>query len=201
MNKFKENYPKILLGIYIIIWILAAIAPNYRSVWMDENILPVLFVLLLVVSYKKFRFSNISYSLLFIFMILHVIGGHYSYTEVPLFEYLKSIYGLSRNYYDRVVHFSFGVLFFVPVYEIVTKIFRVPEGWRGLIMAFFVVAAFKGLFEVIEYGYVWVRADPLNVTNYLGEQGDSWDSQKDVFVGVFGALIAWFIVGIRKSFR
>ena len=198
---FRKNYPKILFGIYILIWTILAIAPKYRSVWVDENILPVLFVILLVVSYKWFRFSNTSYTLLFIFMALHAIGGHYSYAEMPLFDFIKEQFGLMRNHYDRVVHFLFGVLFFVPIYEILIRVFRVEKGWRGLFLTFFVIAAFKGMFEVIEYSYVWIRANSLTVTNYLGEQGDSWDSQKDVILGIFGALLSWVVVGIGRLKR
>lgn len=201
MGKFKDNYPKILFVLYLIIWIWAAIGPKYRSVWIDENIFPVVFMILLVVSYRWFKFSNLSYSLLFVFMVLHAIGGHYSYAEMPLFDLLKDNYDLSRNHYDRVVHFLFGVLFFIPVYEILVRVFRVPKGWRGLFITFLVISAFKSLFEVIEYGYVWVRADPLNVTNYLGEQGDAWDSQKDVSLGVLGAGISWIIVSVGNVFR
>lgn len=198
---WKNNYPKILLILYIAFWIWAAISPKYRSVWIDENILPVIFVVLLIISYRWFRFSNTSYTLLFVFLVLHAIGGHWSYAEMPLFDWLKGYYGLQRNYYDRVVHFLFGVLFFLPVYEIAIRIFKVPEGWRGFFISFLMVAAFKGMFELIEYGYVWVRADPLNVTNYLGEQGDAYDALKDIGAGIFGGLISWVAVGMRRVLR
>ena len=191
--EFKENYPKILLFLYILIWIITAINPNYRSVWIDENILPVLFALLLIFTYKKFRFSNSSYTLIFIFLVLHTIGGHYSYTEVPLFDVIKEQYGLMRNNYDRFVHFMFGVLFFLPFYEILTKIFKIPKGWRALTITLFIVLSMKAGFEIIEYGYTAVRNNSLTVTNYLGEQGDPLDSIKDVTVGFFGAVISLVI--------
>ena len=196
----KDNYPKILLVVFLVIWVWLAIDPNYRSIWIDENILTVLFIGLLVYTYNRFRFSNLSYTLLFVFMVLHAIGGHYSYAEMPLFDYFKDVFDLSRNHYDRAIHFSFGLLFFFPVYELLVRIFRVPKGWGAYFLAFFVIAAFKGMFEVIEYGYVWFRADPLNVTNYLGEQGDSWDAQKDVALGIIGSLVSWIFIGIRSRF-
>ena len=198
---WKDNYPKILLGIYIIFWIWAAINPNYRSVWIDENILPIVFVLLFIFTYRKFRFSNFNYSLIFIFMILHAIGGHYSYSEMPLFDLIKENFGFARNHYDRLVHFLFGVLWFLPVYEVLTRIFRVPKGWRGLFLTFLVIAAIKGMFEVIEYGYVWIRNDSLTATNYLGEQGDSLDALKDISLGIFGAGIMWIVFGIKSLFN
>tara|TARA_Y100000310_G_C20631794_1_gene789047 strand:- start:1414 stop:1821 length:408 start_codon:yes stop_codon:yes gene_type:complete len=133
-------------------------------------------------------------------MILHAIGGHYSYNEMPLFDYFKDVFDLSRNHYDRVAHFSFGLLFFFPVYELLVRTFRVPKGWRAYFLAFLAIVAFKGIFEMIEYGYVWVRADPLNVTNYLGEQGDSWDTQKDMFLGGLGGFISWMVTGFKSRF-
>ncbi|MEK6859873.1 MAG: DUF2238 domain-containing protein [Nanoarchaeota archaeon] len=199
--RLKKNYPKILLGLYILIWIIAAIAPKYRSVWIDENILPVLFVFLLIFIYKKFRFSNTSYTLIFIFLILHAIGGHYSYSEVPLFDLIKQQYGLSRNHYDRIVHFMFGVLFFLPFHEILTKIFKIPDGWRSLTITLFIVLSIKAGFEIIEYGYTAVRNNSLTVTNYLGEQGDPLDSIKDVALGFIGAIISLTITSIKRFLR
>lgn len=198
---WREKYPVILFVLYLMIWVGLAVSPKYRSVWIDENILPVLFSILIIVGYRWFKFSNLSYTLLFVFFVLHAIGGHYSYAEMPLFDYFKEIYGLSRNHYDRVVHFLFGVLLFLPIYEIAIRVFKVPRGWRGLFVAFLIIVALKGGFEVIEYSYVWVKADPLTTSNYLGEQGDVWDSQKDVALGVIGAIISWIIIGVRERFR
>lgn len=199
--KLKEDYPKILLVLYIIIWIMAAINPNYRVIWMEENILPVIFVLFLVFTYKKFRFSNLSYTFIFIFFVLHTIGEHYSYPEVPLFNLIKDQYGLSRNYYDRVVHFSFGLLFFFPFYEVLTRIFNVPKGWRALILTLFIILSMKAGFEIFEYGGVALVHNTLTSNNYLGEQGDSWDSVKDMTCGFVGAIISFTIMSIRRYFK
>ncbi|MDD5192996.1 MAG: DUF2238 domain-containing protein [Candidatus Nanoarchaeia archaeon] len=195
---FKENYPKILLFIYILFWIWMAINPKYRGVWIDENILPPIFLLLLIFTYKKFRFSNLSYTFIFIFMILHAIGGHYSYAEMPLFEVLKQIYNLSRNHYDRLVHFLFGVLFFIPIYEVLTRIFKVPKGWRALFLTTLVILSTKAGFEILEYGYTAIRHNTLTTANYLGEQGDSLDAIKDMALGFTGAIISWIIFGIAS---
>lgn len=198
---WKNNYPKLLLWIYLIIWAILAISPNYRGVWIAENILTVLFIGLLVFSYRKFRFSNFSYTLIFIFMVLHSIGGHYAYNEMPLFDLIQNEFDLSRNHYDRVIHFLFGLLFFVPIYEVITRIFRVPEGWRGLLLTFLVVTSLKGGFEALEYGYLVVtRGGELNellVTNYLGQQGDAFDAYKDIALGIFGAGIALVLCWVK----
>lgn len=197
----KDNYPKILLVLFFIIWLWLAINPFYRGVWIAENILTVFFIGLLILTYNKFRFSNLSYTLLFLFIILHTIGGHYSYNEMPLFDLIQDKFGLERNHYDRVVHFLFGLMFFLPVYEFVSKKFKI-KNFYGFLMVFLVITAFKGIFEVIEYGYLIVtRGNELIGTNYLGMQGDSWDSQKDIFLGMIGSGISWFFMGLRNFFR
>lgn len=199
--RLKENYPKILLFIYLIIWIIAAIAPKYRGVWIDENFIPVLFIMLLIFTYKKFRLSNTSYSLIFVFLVLHAIGGHYSYSEVPLFDIIKEQYGLARNHYDRLVHFSFGVLFFLPVHEVITRIFNVKKGWRSLVITLFIILGLKELFEIIEYSYTAIRNNNLTTNNYLGEQGDVFDSIKDVTLGFIGGIISFIIISIKWFFK
>ena len=197
--KWQENYPKILLFAYILVWIWAAINPNYRSVWIDENIMPVLFLGILIISFRWFKLSNLSYTLIFIFLVLHTIGGHYSYSEMPLFNWIKENYDLDRNHYDRIVHFLFGVLFFYPIYEVLNRIFLVLKGWRCLFLAFLVIAAFKGIFEVIEYAYTAVRNNSLTVTNYLGEQGDYFDALKDIGLGILGGLISWITISFKNQ--
>lgn len=116
---------------------------------------------------------------------------------MPLFDYFKEIFGLARNHYDRVVHFLFGVLWFLPVYEVMTRIFRAPKGWRGLFLTFLVIAAIKGMFEVIEYGYVALRNNSLTVTNYLGEQGDSLDALKDIFLVFLGQVLCGLFLELK----
>ena len=194
----KENYPKVLLILFTIFWIIVAIAPKYRGVWIAENILSVLFIIFLILTYNKFRFSNFTYSMLFLFLVLHTIGSYYSYAEMPLFNLIKELFNLSRNHYDRVIHFLFGLIFFFPVYEFIHKKLKIKLSWAFL-LAFFVIVALKGIFEVIEWLLVIVtRGNVTIVTNYLGMQGDPWDAQKDMFVGMIGSILSWIWAGLRN---
>ena len=193
----KENYPKILFVLFLAIWIFLAINPWYRTVWVAENILTVLFVGLLALTYKKFRFSNLSYSLFFILLTLHTIGSHYSYTEMPLFDLIRDWLNLSRNHYDRVVHFLFGILFFIPSYEFISRKLKVKGFW-GFLLAFFVVTALKGTYEVIEFIHILVTKEEIIGTHFLGMQGDIWDAQKDLFLGMMGSAIAWFGLWLKN---
>jgi len=194
----KENYPKVLLFLFVILWIVIAIAPKYRGVWIAENILPVLFIIFLILTYNKFRFSNFNYSMLFLFLVLHTIGSYYSYAEMPLFNLIKELFNLSRNHYDRVIHFLFGLIFFFPVYGFIHKKLKIKLSWAFL-LAFFVIVALKGIFEVIEWLLVLVTRENVTiVTNYLGMQGDPWDTQKDMLVGMIGSVLSWIWARLRN---
>jgi len=195
----KKDYPKILFIIYLVIWGYLAISPSYRGVWIAENTFTVAFALFLILTYRKFKLSNFSYTLIFIFMILHAIGGHYSYTEVPIGDFVRETFGLARNNYDRVVHFLFGFVFFFPIYEFISRKLKVGWGWACL-LSFFVLAGMKGIFEIIEYFYVMVMATETMSYNYLGMQGDVWDAQKDMLLGISASVFAWVGVVIKNLF-
>ena len=196
----KGRYPKFLLLVYVIFWIILAIKPLDRGVWSLENILVVLFILTLIFTYKKFRFSNASYTLIFTFMVLHTIGAHYTYAQVPLGFWLKDTFDLTRNHFDRLIHFSFGLLMAYPVREIFLKLTSTKGKWTYY-LPFGLTLAFSSIFEILEWAIV-VAADPNAGINYLGMQGDIWDAQKDMIFVMFGALITLGITGIfNKRFK
>tara|TARA_Y100000034_G_C6810387_1_gene364153 strand:- start:164 stop:787 length:624 start_codon:yes stop_codon:yes gene_type:complete len=194
----KENrYPLALLAIFIVAWIILAINPTYRDIWIAENLLSVALVIGLILTYKYFRFSNTSYTLLFLFLILHTIGAHYTYAEVPLFTILKNQYALTRNHYDRLIHFLFGLIFYLPIYEFMSRKLKLKGVWSH-IMTFATIFALKAVYEVIEYYYAIIRESHLVETFFLGAQGDQWDAQKDISLGMIGAAISWIILYIKQ---
>ena len=196
----KKNYPRILLGVFLVFWIIVAISPLYRGVWIAENILTVLFVGFLILTYKKFKFSNLSYTLLVAFLVLHTIGSQYSYTEMPLFELIRDSFGLARNYYDRVVHFLFGLIFFIPGYEFISKKLKIKGFW-AFFLTFLAVVSLQSIFEVIEFAFILITRSEIIGTHYLGMQGDQWDAQKDMALGMLGSGIAWiwiWLKGLKK---
>jgi putative membrane protein len=193
----KKYYPHILLAIFTIVWLVLAISPSYRDIWFAENILSILLVLGLILTYKKFKFSNFTYTILFFFLVLHTIGAHYTYAEMPLFNMLKSNLALTRNHYDRIVHFLFGLIFFFPIQEILARKLNI-KGARSYLLAFLVVFALKGIYEVVEWLYAIIRESHLVDTFFLGAQGDVWDAQKDMAWGAVGALISWVGLGLAR---
>ncbi len=113
-----------LFFIYLAFWLALAIAPSYREDWLLENLLVFIGVPLLIYLDRRFTFSHLAALCLFIFLSLHAIGSHYTYSETPLFTWLSSICQLERNHFDRIVHFLFGFLLFVWFLRVW------PFGWQ-----------------------------------------------------------------------
>lgn len=196
MNPTKNystfDFPKILLSVYFIIWLLLAIKPSHRYDWFLENLLIFVFVPFLIFSYKKLRLSNTSYSLIFIFIIFHTIGTHYTYSEVPLGKIISERFGESRNHYDRFVHFIFGLLITYPIREL----FLILSKIQGKIWTFYIpvliMISFGEMYELIEWITSMIVAPDAGIA-FLGSQGDVFDAQKDISLNLTGTLIATII--------
>ncbi len=178
--------PPILLAGYVVLWVWMAIDPVDRKDWALENILAVAFVATLAATYRRFRFSNGSYTLIAAFLVLHAIGAHYTYAEVPAGFWLKDVFGLSRNPFDRLVHFAYGLFLVLPIRELLVRKAGLRGAWAPL-MSVTVVLAQSGFFEVVEAAVAEVVSPELG-TAYLGTQGDEWDAQKDMAAAMTGAL-------------
>ena len=184
----------ILLLSFTITWIWAAIEPLHYADWVLENILVFVFILLILLTGRMFEFSVFSYVLMTIFMILHVIGSHYTYAEVPWGFTLGEWLGTERNMYDRLVHLLFGVLFVYPVREMSVRIAK-TKGFWGYFVPFMIISSFAGFYEIVEWGAASV-VDPEAGAAFLGSQGDIWDAQKDMLVAILGSLGTLFVVMI-----
>lgn len=181
-----------LLAIFIATWCWAAWQPLHPDDWLLENYLIFFWVPVLLLSAHYFRLSDISYAFITVFMCLHVVGSHYTYAEVPFGDSLGEWLGSERNMYDRLVHFSFGLLLAYPVREVLVRIAQL----RGFWAYFFpvdVTFAFSSIYEIIE----WIAAAQVSPDlglAFLGSQGDIWDAQKDMLAAGTGAIIAMGIV-------
>ena len=191
----------VLLGIEFVV---LAIAPNDRKDWLLENVLAVLFVGAMFASYRKLTLSRISYLLIFLFLSLHLIGAHYTYSQVPYDSWFESLTGRSlnslldweRNNFDRVVHFSYGLLLAYPVREVFQRVVRLRGFW-GYFFPLDITMSTSMLYELIEWGAAAAFGGDLGQA-YLGTQGDLWDAHKDMAFASLGALIAMLItVGIN----
>lgn len=187
-----SKYKLLLLAIFVLVWMWAAINPSYRHDWLLENYLVFIFVPLILIAGRYFRLSNVSYTLITIFMVLHVIGSHYTYAEVPFGYTLQHWAGSDRNMYDRLVHFSFGFLLAYPVRELFVRISRVKGFWSYYFPLDLVLAG-SAVYEIIE----WLTARNVDAAAglaFLGSQGDIWDTQKDMLMAGIGAFLAMVII-------
>lgn len=188
------RYHKFLLLVFAVVWVWAAINPRYPDDWLLENYLVFIFVPLIILVSQYFRLSNLSYTLITVFMSLHVIGSHYTYAEVPFGYELQHWFGASRNMYDRLVHFSFGLLLAYPLREMFLRIVRTKGVW-GYWLPIELVVAFSAGYEIIEW-LVAARVDPSAGLAFLGAQGDIWDAQKDMLLAAVGAMLAMGVVAL-----
>ena len=199
-SKRESKFPLILFVFYVFIWIILSINVTHFEDWKLENYLTIPFLILLFVIYRWFRLSNISYGLIFVYMILHIIGTHYTYSEVPFGYWMSSLFDVSRNHYDRIVHFSFGFLLAYPLREIFFRIGK-SRGFWGIYIPVEFVLAFSAIYELLEWWIAVLFGGDLGVA-YLGTQGDVWDAQKDMALAGLGAIISMFVVAfVNLSYR
>ena len=190
-SRHRDRVPALCLGVFLVAWSALAIAPRFRDAWLLEN-LPVFgAVPLFVWGARRFRFSDRAYVQGTVFLVLHAIGSHYTYSEVPLGDWLRDALGLARNHYDRGVHFAFGLLLLRPIRELGFGRGRLrrPGELGTLYFSVAGVALWSVLYEIAEWLTARV-ADPAAGTAYLGTQGDPWDAEKDMGLAFLGALLA-----------
>jgi putative membrane protein len=192
----RNRYVLLLLIAFLILWSALAINPHSREDWLLENVLLLIGVAAIAITYRRLPLSSASYTMLFLFICLHTIGAHYTYSEVPYDDWFKSLTGSTlnetmgwhRNYYDRLVHFCYGLLLAYPVREIFMRL----TGIRGFLSYFLpldLTMSTSMLYELIEWGAAVNFGEGLGAA-FLGSQGDVWDAQKDMALASLGALIA-----------
>jgi len=185
---FKQNrLLQALLLFYALLWVVMAIRPVYPADWALENVLVVIFVAYAWRTYQRQAFSELSYLLVFIFMCMHSIGAHYTYAETPLGLWMQDWFGYERNHYDRLVHFSFGLLLTYPLREFIMRYSPMRGAWL-FTFALSLSIASSGVYELIEWAAV-LLVSPEAGQAYLGTQGDEFDAQKDMALASLGALI------------
>ncbi len=191
-----RQYLLILSILFLTVWIVLAIDPLSRHDWVLENVLIVFAVIVLIASYKYFVLSRISYTLIFIFLCLHEIGAHYTYAEVPYNSWFQAftgrdfneLVGWERNNFDRVIHFCYGLLLAYPLREIFIRVVDVRGFW-GYFLPMDLTMSTSMLYELIEWAAAALFGGELGM-EFLGTQGDIWDSHKDMALASLGALTA-----------
>ncbi|MFZ5875881.1 MAG: DUF2238 domain-containing protein [Nitrospirota bacterium] len=186
------RYQQFLLAAFVVLWIILAIKPWYRHDWLLENILVLVLVPTGLLIARYFRLSDLSYTLITLFLILHIFGAHYTYEKVPFGGTVSAWFGADRNHYDRLVHFSFGFLLAYPIREMFLRIASVRGVW-GYVLPLDVTLSCSAIFEIFEW-LVAAVVNPQAGLAYLGSQGDIWDAQKDMALAGLGALLTMLII-------
>jgi len=185
-----------LLAWYVLFWVWMAVSPVDRQNWVLANILPALFVGLLVASHRCFPLSFASYALITAFLSLHTIGVHYTYAQVPFGYWLEGVFDFQRNHFDRIVHFCFGLLLTYPMYEGFVRFAQAGTWLAGSLSVIFPLGL-SGAWEVLE---AWVAraVHPELGEAYLGSQGDRWDAQRDIAAALFGAILCLVVMALAR---
>lgn len=188
-HRESDFVPGACLTVFVGVWVILAIAPRYRDAWVLENLITAVLVPVAVLTYRRFRISDTGYVLATAFLILHTIGSHYTYSEVPLGDTARDLFGLSRNHYDRFVHLAFGLLMLRPLRELTIRRPAALGRAATFLVGVALVSLASVVYEVTEW-WVAVVSDPDAGHAFLGTQGDIWDAQWDMALACGGGVVA-----------
>lgn len=179
---------RLWIVIYLVVLIWSAINPKDLLVWFLEVVPALIVGAILAITYKRFRLTNLLYFFILIHCMILMVGGRYTYAEVPLFDYLKEVFDSSRNNYDKVGHFMQG---FTPALAMREVIIRKKiingDGWRSFLIVSSCLG-FGAFYEILEW---WVAlAIGEDADKFLGTQGYIWDVQSDMFFALIGSIMA-----------
>lgn len=181
-----------LLVTFLLIFIWSVINPRDLFTWFLEVLPVIIGPIVIVATYNRFRLTTMLYVLVWIHAIILVIGGHYTYAEMPLFNWLRDTFHLERNYYDRLGHFAQG---FIPAMIAREVLLRTTPLRHGRMLSFIIVCiclAISAFYEFIEW---WVAVASGSAADaFLGTQGDVWDTQWDMFFAFCGAIVALILL-------
>ena len=180
------------LGLFLLVLLWSGIAPKSRFTWLLEVAPAVIGLLVLIVTRRRFPLTPLLYCLILVHCIILMVGGHYTYAEVPLFDKIAEWMGSARNNFDKVGHFAQGFVPTLIVREIVIRrnIIQKPF-WVGFFSLCFSLA-FSAFYELIEWWVALLAGGSSEA--FLGTQGYVWDTQSDMFYALCGALLALLLM-------
>ncbi len=177
---------------FLAIFVWSVIKPHDLFTWFLEVLPAIGGLIILFATYRRFRFSNLAYCLMWAEAVILVIGGHYTYAEMPLFNWLRDAFDLGRNHYDRVGHFAQG---FVPAIITRELLLRTSPLRPGKWLFTLVTSVCLAISATYEFGE-WLAAilTGTKADAFLGTQGDVWDTQWDMFLAFIGAMVSQLLM-------
>jgi putative membrane protein len=191
MGPMTEN--RVLFALALLALVVSGIAPTDRATWLLE-VLPVIVAgPVLAGTHRRFPLTPLAYRLIFIHALILILGGHYTYAQVPLGDWARDAFGLARNHYDRLGHLAQGFIPAIVVREVFLRLTPLrPGGWTFVIVSA-VCLGISAFYELIEW---WVAVAAGQAADaFLGTQGDPWDTQWDMFLALVGAVAAQIMFG------
>jgi len=183
----------------VVVIVITGYSPEKVFDWWLENAAALMFLGLLGISYRRLSLSDLSYVLIFVYLSLHEWGAEYKYSDVPLGEWMKPWLHTTRNHYDRIMHFNYGLLLSYPMQEWFMRVAGVTNRWRYLLPVESTLA-FSACYEMLE-AFAASVLTPERGEEFVGMQGDIWDSQKDMFMAALGAVTAMVVIAIIRMWR
>jgi putative membrane protein len=197
-SAFSTRTLTIAALVLIVILITSGLHPHDRATWLME-VMPVLIALpILAVTHRRFPLTNLLYGLIFLHALILIAGGTYSYARVPIGFWVQDIFSLARNPYDKLGHFAQGLVPALVAKEILWRggYVSVPQQDRGGKMLAFlsicIAMAISAWYELIEWWAALIMGQGAD--EFLGTQGDQWDTQSDMFMAFIGATVAMLLL-------
>jgi len=190
-------YPGAAITVYCILIALvfawSLYGPKDRLTWFLESVPVLLGAPILALTYRRFPLTPLAYILVGLHACVLLVGGHYTYAEVPLFDWVRDHFHLARNDYDRVGHFMQGAVPAILAREVLLRNSVVKRGRWLFVLVLCVCMAISACYELVE----WLSAVLLGqgADAFLGTQGDPWDTQWDMFMCLLGALSSQLFLG------
>lgn len=184
-----QKYHLFLLVVVLLFWLWSAInVQDTYFTWFLETVPFMIALPILLLTYRRFPLTNLTYTIIAIHAMILMYGGHYSYAKAPLGFWMEQWFGWTRNNYDKIGHFIQGLGPFIYAREVISRTSPLKKGkWLGFISVA-IALAFSALYEIFE----WAASisNPTDTEAFLGTQGYIWDTQTDMFFALVGAVVA-----------
>jgi putative membrane protein len=184
----KRREPAVLLALGVFFLVVSGIHPKDRYTWILEVAPAIAAAIVLVATYRRFPLTPLAYRLILIHACILMVGGHYTYAEVPLGFWMQRTFGFARNHYDRIGHFAQGFVPAIVAREVLLRKTPLRRGGWTFFLVTCVCLAISACYEFVEW---WTAVASGSAADaFLGTQGDPWDTQWDMFFALIGAVTA-----------
>lgn len=190
----RTREPLILLaaGAAVLAW--SGVAPKDRAVWLMEVFPAIAGAAALALTHRRFPMTALTYRLIFVFSVILMVGGKYTYAEVPVGFWVRDLFHLQRNHFDRLGHFFQGVIPAILTREMLIRCTPLKPGKALFWICSSVALAVSACYELVEWqAAIWTA--PEQGAAFLGTQGDVWDTQKDMTMALIGSLVSQLALG------